>query len=208
MLFNLHYFPFSTAVRLPFFIYRHSDLFKLKGRIVLEAPVRTGMVEFGPHGLGTQDVLFSRSMLELLGTLVIKGKVSIGQGSKISVAEGATLTLGEEFRITGNSEIVCHKAITFGSDCLMSWDILLMDTDFHHVLDANGEQLNAPKPITIGNHVWIGCRNVILKGVSIADNTIISANSTITRSVMEKNCVVAGHGKSMEILRRNVTWRF
>ena len=96
--------------------------------------------------------------------------------------------------------------ITFGANCLLSWDILIMDTDFHSVFDNHGKLINSPKPIHIGNNVWIGCRNTILKGVSIANNVVISANSTITRCVEESNCIVGGHGKSTEIIKREISW--
>lgn len=205
--FNYHYFPFKTAIRIPVIIYWRSELYKMKGKIVIDAPVSPGMILFGPHDLGTRDLLFSRTMWDVSGTLVIKGKASIGRGSKISIGEGATMTLGEFFTITGNSEIICKKEITFGRNCLLSWDILIMDTDFHHVINAEEKILNSPKPITIGNHVWIGCRNTILKGVSIADNNIISANSTITRDFTESNCVISGHGRNVEVVKKGVNWK-
>lgn len=205
--FNFHYFPFKTAIRMPVLIYWRSELYKTHGKIIIDAPVSTGMVKFGSHSLGTQDLLYSRTMWEMMGTLIIKGKVSIGRGCKISIGENATMTLGDNFIITGNSEIICQKEIIFGDHCLLSWDILMMDTDFHQILDENGQIINEPKPIVIGNHVWIGCRNTILKGVSIGDNNIISANSTITRSCKENNCVIGGHGKSLEIIKRNVNWK-
>lgn len=205
--FNFHYFPFKTAIRMPIFIYWRSELYKMKGRIIIDIPVYTGMVKFGAHKLGTQDLLYSRTMWEVSGTLVIKGKANIGRGSKISIGKDATLTLGENFVITGNTEIICQKEISFGKHCLLSWDILIMDTDFHHILNTNDIITNVPKAISIGNNVWIGCRNTILKGVSIADNNIISANSTITRDVTEPNCVIGGHGKSVEIIKKNVSWK-
>ena len=206
--FNFHYFPLKTAIRLPIFIYWRSELYKMEGKIVIETPVKTGMIRFGGHGLGTQDLLYSRTMWEVMGTVLFKGNASIGRGSKISVGENAMLTLGEDFQITGNSEIICQKKITFGSQCLLSWDILLMDTDFHYIFDDKENFINSPRPITIGNHVWIGCRNTILKGVSIADDVIISANSTITRNVEETNCIIGGHGKSVEIIKRNINWKY
>ena len=204
--FNLHYFPMKTAIRMPFFIYWRSELYKLNGKIVIDAPVRTGMIKFGAHGLGTQDLFYSRTMIQLYGTVVVKGKACIGRGSKISVGREARLTFGENFMITGDSQIICHKEITFGNDCLLSWDILMMDTDFHHVLDTRGYKTNMPKPISIGNHVWIGCKTVILKGVSLADDTIVSANSTITRSFEEPNCIIGGHAQTAAVLRHSVCW--
>ena len=103
---------------------------------------------------------------------------------------------------------MCQKEITFGKECLLSWDILIMDTDFHHMIDSNNEIINPPKSIHIGNHVWIGCRNTILEGVSIADNVIISANSTITKSINESYCAVGGSGKDINILKRDINWVF
>lgn len=204
--FNFHYFPFKTAIRMPFFIYNRSELYKMEGRIVIDAPIRPGLVKFGCHGLGTQDLLYSRTMWEVMGTLIIRGKANIGRGSKLSVGDGATLTLGKGFTITGNSEIICQKEVSFGDDCLLSWDILIMDTDFHKVLDKQGNIINSPKAIHIGNHVWIGCRNTILKGVTIADNNIVSANSTITKSFKEVGTAIGGHGKSAEIIKDGIGW--
>ena len=139
---------------------------------------------------------------------MVKGKAFIGQGTRINVGGQGKLIIGANFCITGDSQILCQECITFGSQCLLSWDILIMDTDWHYIFNDNDKLINPPKPITIGNHVWIGCRNTILKGVSIEDGVIISANSTITRSVSEKNCIIGGHGKTAEIIKRDVNWTY
>jgi acetyltransferase-like isoleucine patch superfamily enzyme len=178
----------------------------MRGEIVIEAPVRKGMVLLGSHTLGIKDPLYSRTIWEVSGKLLIKGSICIGRGSKICIGEDARLTLGDNFVITGNSEIICQKEITFGNDCLLSWDILMMDTDFHHIINENGEITNQSKPIKIGNHVWLGCRSTILKGVTIADNNVISANSTITKNCLDENCIIGGQGNSQEILRQRIEW--
>lgn len=203
IIFNFYYLPPKVAIRLPIFIYKRSRLQEMKGKISIEAPITTGMLKIGPHDLGTQDCLYSRTIWELSGLFIIKGKASIGRGCKISVGKKAILTLGKNLNITGNSEIICQKEITFGDNCLLSWDILMMDTDFHHILNQEGVKINPPKPIKIGNHVWIGCRNTILKGVSIADNNIIAANSTLTHSITNENCIIGDNGK---ILKTNIKW--
>lgn len=204
--FNFHYFPPKTAVRLPFFICWRTELHRMNGKIIFESPVSTGMAKIGGRGIGVQDKLYSRTIWENEGALIIKGKVGIGRGSKISIGKNAILMLGENFSIIGKSEIICQKEITFGANCLLSWDILIMDTDFHSVFDNHCRLINSPKPIHIGNHVWIGCRNTILKGISIADNVVVSANSTITRCIEETNCIVGGHGKSIAIIKKGISW--
>lgn len=205
--FNLKYLPLKTAIRLPVFIYNRTDLYKTAGKIVLNVPPQPGMVKIGPHGLGTQDVTYSRTMWDVSGTLVVNGRADIGRGCRISIGKEGVLTLGKDFTVTGQSAIICQKEISFGDDCLLSWDILMMDTDFHHIIDACGNSINQPRPIHIGNHVWIGCRNTILKGVSVADDVVISANSTITKSVTESHCVVGGTGKDAVVLKKDISWK-
>jgi len=126
---------------------------------------------------------------------------------KISVGKKGLLSLGDNFTISAESSLVCQKEIFFGDSCLLSWDILVMDTDFHEILNMSDEIINEPSSIRIGNHVWIGCRTLILKGISIGDNNVIAANSTITKSIKDTNCVCYCSGKNQEILRRDITWR-
>ena len=45
--------------------------------------------------------------------------------------------------------------------------------------------------VNIGNHVFVGAGSYILPGVTIGDNVIIGANSTVTHDV-PSNCVYAG----------------
>ena len=53
------------------------------------------------------------------------------------------------------------------------------------------KQENLTSPIIIGNNVWIGSRVVILKGVNIGDNTVVSAGSVVTKS-FPSNVIIAG----------------
>lgn len=82
-----------------------------------------------------------------------------------------------------------------------------MDTDSHDIIDEDGVKINYPKSIQIGNHVWIGCRNTILKGVTIGDNCIVSANSVVTNSFTEVNCIIGGHGRSLGVIKKGINWR-
>lgn len=50
---------------------------------------------------------------------------------------------------------------------------------------------NFPKPIHIGNQVWIGAHATILPGVTIGDNAIVAAGAVITHDV-PSNAVVGG----------------
>ena len=47
-------------------------------------------------------------------------------------------------------------------------------------------------PIIIGENVWIGSHVRICKGVTIGDNSVVAANSVVTKDV-PANCIVAGN---------------
>ena len=78
-----------------------------------------------------------------------------------------------------------------------------MDTDFHNIKNnETSEIINFDKEITIGNNVWIGCRCLILKGVSIPNRSVIEAGSTISKTFYANNTIISNN----IILKTNVDW--
>jgi acetyltransferase-like isoleucine patch superfamily enzyme len=138
------------------------------------------MITIGYQHVSINDIN-EYSLWNVEGTVIIKGKAGFGAGTKIAVGKGAKLTLGDNFLITARSEIACFKEITFGDNCLKSWNVLLIDADAHPIFDENENLINDQKHKKIGNKVWIGCRTLTLKGTEIPDNCIIGANSLVNR---------------------------
>lgn len=201
---NFYYFPFSTALKFPVLIYRNVKLSQIAGKITVNTPVRSGLLTIGRQNIGTLDHKHVRSIWEVRGEVILDGKVSLGSGSRITVASDAVLRLGDNFSMSGNSSLVCQKNISFGNDCLLSWDILVMDSDFHKILNMQGETINAPSPIRIGNHVWIGCRSTILKGVQVADHSVIAAGAIITKTLPYTHSIYGGNNLK---LKSDIDWR-
>ena len=114
--------------------------------------------------------------------------------------------MGNDFVLTARSTIDCQKEIIFGNECLLSWDILIMDSDYHEIINEKEEVINLPKTINVGNHVWIGCRSTILKGSRLPDNTIVAAATVISNVILPPNTIVGGSGKNLRILKENVNW--
>lgn len=205
--FNLHYLPFPDAIKFPVFVYRHTRLVQLKGRLHIMSPICSGMIKLGHYVRGTQDERYSDTMWEVNGDINFQGEACIGRGTKLSVGNNATLDVGERLTISGDTEVYCHHNIIIGAECTISWGCLVMDTDFHPLFDASTNILiNDNKPITIGKHVWLGCRSVVLKGVSVADDTVIAAGSLISKPIQDKKCVVGGRGNDARVILQNVRW--
>lgn len=187
---NIRYLPLMQAIQLPIVVSRRTYLLNVSGKISIKPPLRAGMIRIGYGEVGIFDKKHSRTVLDLNGQIIFNGKASIGHGSKISVSTNGVLKIGNNFIISAETAIVCHHKITIGNDCLFSWDNLIMDTDLHKIIDHQGNYINQPKPITIGNKVWIGCRCLILKGAKIPNGNIIAANSTISKPQSASNSII------------------
>ena len=201
---NFKYLPLKQAILLPIWISHKCYLLKVSGKIDIGGKITTGMIQIGYGEVGIFDRKRSRSVFELEGKIIFKGRAFIGQGCKLSITNKGILELGHNFVITAETAIVCHKGINIGNDCLISWDVLIMDTDIHKIMNNDNIVINPPKQIKIGDRVWIGCRSIVLKGVEISSGTIIAANSTITKSQTTSNTLVGGN--PTQILRTDVTW--
>jgi len=203
--FNFNYFPFKDAIKLPVFVANNVFLMHTKGKILVDGPIKTRLVTIGYSGVGIFEHEYTRTIWQVYGTVIFKGKATIGHGSKINVGEGASLILGDLFAITANTSIVANKkTIEFGSNCLLSWDTLIMDTDLHSIYNEKKEVINEAKDIKIGNDVWIGCRCLILKGSSIPNKSIIAANSLVNKPLLGENKIFGG--QPAKELKDNVTW--
>lgn len=125
---------------------------------------------------------------------------SIYYGSDIVLFPGAELKLGSGF-INSYAKIRCHKSIEIGDGVAISHDFTVMDSDAHEII---GEGSRKTAPVKIGNHVWIGTRVTVLKGVTIGDDAVIGAGSVVTHDVPPHSLAV---GIPARVVRENVDWR-
>jgi len=201
---NFKYFSLKNALKLPILISRNVWLKNCSGKIDILGNIYSGMIRIGFGEVGIFDKKHSRSILEFSGKIIFNGTANIGHGSKICVGKDGILTMGNNFNITAESSIVCYKKITFGENCLISWDNLFLDTDLHKILNENNEIINEPKEIIIGKNVWIGCRCLILKGTDINDGNIIGANTTVANKLENKNSIYIGN--PIKCIKQNIKW--
>jgi acetyltransferase-like isoleucine patch superfamily enzyme len=206
IIFNFRYFPFDIAIKLPVLLSRHVYVHRMKGNVVINAPVRTGMIQIGFGKVAIADFKRSRGIWEVDGDVIFNGRAFIMHGCKINVMKNARLSIGEGFNMSAECAVIVQKQITIGSNSGVSWESLLMDTDFHYIYDEHGELINAPQPITIGDHVWIGCRCTILKGADIPSGSIVAATSLVAKKLSGEQNIFGGN--PLRILRSGITWHY
>ena len=199
---NFKYFQFKEAMKLPIYIYPHTIIEKAEGKICILDNITPGMVKFGKHGKGNR----LHSIWLVSGTIILHGGCYFGSGIKLSVGDNATINIGKRVSVTGDTSIICKNNITIGDDCIISWDVLVMDTDFHNIKDKEERIINHSVPIRIGEKVWISCRCSILKGAFIRNGCIVACGSTVTKGNMFENSIISENGGHVKTIRQSVTW--
>lgn len=133
--------------------------------------------------------------------------VEIGKAASIYL--GVMFDLGPEahvrigaYALLNGARIIADREITIGEHCLISWNVVLMDS-YRYSFDARErrkELEQAPpsraaergRTIHIGNNVWIGFDSCVLPGVRIGDGSVVGARSVVTEDVPPLT-VVAGN---------------
>ena len=124
-------------------------------------------------------------------------------------AHGVRFEIGRNFSISRGGIFYLFNSgssLTFGDDCLLSYDTVIRCGDSPHLIfdRSTGDYLDLPQSIVIGNRVWIGEGVYLGKRAGLADDTIVAARSVVTKRFDEP--FVAVGGNPARIIRRDVAW--
>lgn len=184
---NIFSLPFKQGRKFPIL------LFKAKLRIARGSFVRLDIAprqcSFGMIKLGcrySKNVLASRGIqidLASTGGLIFRGSGIIGHGSNIVCRKNGAVSIGRNFRISGNFSLCSHTSICIGENLSCSWGVSIYDTDFHETKDAvTGIPIEMTKQVSIGNNCWLCQKCTLLKSSSISDWTTVGALALVNRS--------------------------
>ena len=149
------------------------------------------------------------SEIELTGPVILQNSGTIEIGDQVIfdskwykpiyislVRPEARLTIENNVYINFGTEISMVKEVFIGAYSLIGIDCLIYDTDWHRLDGLDGEVL--AEPTRIGRGVWLGARVIVMKGVTIGDNTVVAANSVVASDL--PNNVLAG-GSPARVIR-------
>ena len=102
---------------------------------------------------------------------------------------GKNIIVGKNVFINACCKFQDQGGIIIGDGVLIGYNVTL--ATLNHDERPQYRQNIYPKPIKIGNNVWIGSNATILQGVTIGDGAIIGANAVVTKNVLQ-NTIVAG----------------
>ncbi|MFT4203279.1 MAG: acyltransferase [Chitinophagaceae bacterium] len=112
------------------------------------------------------------------------------------VDRNATLSIGDNVGMS-QAALICHHRITIEDHVMIGGGVKVYDTDFHSLdpyVRASNQDLPLRKeaPIKIKKNAFIGAFSIILKGVTIGENSIVGSGSIVTGSIPD-NEIWAGN---------------
>jgi galactoside O-acetyltransferase len=112
---------------------------------------------------------------------------SLGEGTQIrpplTVDYGENLHIGARTFINNNLTALDVAPITIGEDCQIGPNVQLLTPTHPIEPQPRRDKLEAAKPITLGNNVWLGGGVTVCPGVTIGDNSVIGAGSVVTKNI-------------------------
>ncbi len=124
----------------------------------------------------------------------------------IRVGQDSTVSLGQDVTATNACVIsaVEGTSVIIGNDVMLASENEIRADDGHAIFDVESEtRVNWSKNITIGDHVWVAKRAVLLGGATIGDGSVVGFGSIVTGTV-PNNCVAAG--VPAKVIRQNIAW--
>ncbi|WP_426050881.1 acyltransferase [Brevundimonas sp. SL161] len=198
-----------------------SHLIRLAGehnRLIIESGVSIGgnpftrdPVAIQISGRGSEVIIREGARLNVMLNVSGDGcRVFIGRECIITVAanvagHGGVIDIGDHTTIVhGALQVHEPGSILIGRDCMISTLVYVSVSDIHPIYDrATGARINAAASVTIGDHVWLGLRSMIMKGASIDTGAVVAAGSIVSGHVPAHTIV---GGSPARVLRENVDW--
>lgn len=129
----------------------------------------------------------------IIGNSVNTNKTAFKTLNIITHFSDALVTIGDGTDV-GGVHISCVTKVEIGKENLIA-NSSFIDSDIIPYPDAkiDGEwKERYSAPITVGNQVWIGSSSIILKGVVIGDECVVSAGSVVDKSA-EQGSILMGN---------------
>jgi acetyltransferase-like isoleucine patch superfamily enzyme len=158
----------------------------------------------------------------------VREGVRIGRGASIylgtmfDVGKHGRVAIGA-FTLVNGARIVCDAAIEIGDFCLISWNVVLMDTyrlprdvvqrrraleRLPRLRGRRGGGRVPGRPIRIGPNVWIGFDACVLPGVTIGEGSIVGARSVVNADVPPRTVVAGNPARVIRALEEGeAPWR-
>lgn len=132
------------------------------------------------------------------GFILLGDNVTIGNRCAFIVIpnlfDKPKLIIGSNTNINYQTEISVEYRVEIGNHCQIAGQTKIFDNNSHSIHYGNDRKMTKDDvaPVKIEDHVWVGMRSIILKGVTIGKGSVVAAGAIVTTDVPPMT-VVAGN---------------
>lgn len=206
--FNLHYFGIKKGMKMPILISYKVKLSQLGEKGSLECPEKFMSVKLGfSNGSFSMGRGKSSTFSHEYGSKIkFNGKATLCNPFYLTINHGGMIEFGSDFKSNTNFVLSSAQNIKFGQNCLIGWNVTILDGDGHSIFNNNENKIyNYPRAIQIHDNVWISSNVTILKGAEVKSNSIISSNTLVCEKFKEENIIIGGiPGKK---IKEQINWK-
>lgn len=205
--FNLRVLPIKQAVKMPFFINYgvkvkevHKGVIELKSSCISKYMISVG--RGGSEGIP----VMSKGIISFSprAKIVFEGTAQFHAGARLWLDNDAEVVFGDGFSANRNFILFFNDKICFGKNCMLGWNIQIIDGNAHQVI-YDGKEKKSRCAINIGEHVWIGAEAKLMRSTSVGNNSIVAYGSCITGGVFPDNSMIGGY--PAKIIKEGVNWK-
>ena len=194
---NIYYFGIYRAFCFPILIGYGTKIESWGERGCIDIQTKFGQLCFGlkggPFKMGGPDNFL---YIGKRAKIKIDGTCRFAKGIRLKVFDEAILQIGDGFTSNADLIISCMKSISIGNDCLIGWNVSILDNDGGHCIVncVTNDITNSSRPVFIGKHVWLSSNTSILKGVTIPNNCVVGYGSNlIGKNSFNEGSIIAGN---------------
>lgn len=111
--------------------------------------------------------------------------VTFRKGFSVVIEDGAYVEIGPGSFFNNNCSINAKNSIKIGDNCIFGENVKIYD--HNHKFNKRNELIKKQgfksSIIEINRNCWIGSNVIILKGVSIGENTVIAAGEIVRKNI-------------------------
>ena len=153
-------------------------------------------VKFGSRVTGNTCNIINRGSIEI-GNSVSLNSFPSGEMFKVGLFayfKESTVKIGNKCNLNGTI-IFCRKKVVIGDCCMFGPGVVILDNSSHNssidpIIRRTGKITEAP--VIVEDNVWVGRRSIIMKGVRLGKNCIITPNSVVIKDVPQ-NIIFGGN---------------
>lgn len=133
---------------------------------------------------------YTTTIIHPTSKIVFGHNLDIRNFFNLTAGKNSVLVIKDKVFFNNNCSINCLDNIEIGENTLFGENVRLYDHNHKYDSLQVYHQEFTTAPIKIGKNCWLGTNVVVLKGVTIGDNSIIGAGCVIHKDIAANSIII------------------